>query len=69
MKINLALWDRMLRFFTGVLLLTWAIAGGPWWAYIGIYFLISSGWGYCAIYSFLNIRTARSEDHHLAPPE
>ncbi len=58
MKINLALWDRIVRFGFGCLLTIWASAGGPWWAYIGIYFIISAAWGFCFIYTFFKVRTA-----------
>ena len=69
MKINLALWDRILRFIIGVLFTGWAIAGGPWWAYIGVYSIMTSGWGIDPIYSILRIRTAKIEDRNLVPPE
>ncbi len=57
MKCNLAIWDRGLRFLFGVTLLTYAIAGGPIWAYAGIYFLITASWGLCPLYIWLKIRT------------
>lgn len=62
MKCNLALWDRSLRFAFGVLLVAWAIAGGPGWAYFGIYLLASSGWGYCAFYTFWGTKTLKTEN-------
>lgn len=57
MKCNVALWDRLLRFVLGVILLTYAIAGGPFWAWSGLYFLGTAGWGVCPIYSNIGIRT------------
>jgi hypothetical protein len=54
MKKNVLLWDRIFRFFIGVFTVAWAIAGGPVWAYLGVYFLASGSWGYCAVYSVLN---------------
>lgn len=57
MKCNLASWDRSLRFTFGTLLLTYAIAGGPSWAYVGVYLLLTSAWGLCVVYSFWNIKT------------
>lgn len=54
MKKNVLWWDRLLRFFFGVFWVAWAVAGGPAWAYLGIYFLGSGAWGYCPIYSLLN---------------
>lgn len=54
MKMNVLWWDRLLRFFLGVFMVAWAVAGGPWWAYLGLYALASGAWGYCAIYSLFN---------------
>lgn len=54
MKKNVVLWDRCVRLAVGVFLLTWAVAGGPAWAYLGIYFLASGSWGYCPMYSLFN---------------
>ena len=57
MKINLALWDRILRIVMGTILATWAVAGGPWWSFVGVYLILSSAWGLCPIYGILKIRT------------
>lgn len=54
MKKNVVLWERIVRFVLGVLLVAWAIAGGPGWAYLGVYFLATGSWGYCPVYSLLN---------------
>lgn len=60
MVCNVAIWDRALRFILSVLLLSYAIAGGPSWFYIfGIYGLATAGWGLCPAYSFFRIRTLR----------
>ncbi|MNL10408.1 hypothetical protein D3C87_1312060 [compost metagenome] len=59
MRCNCALWDRILRFIFGVSLTAYAIAGGPFWAYIGIYGLLTSAWGLCPVYAFFRIRTLR----------
>ena len=54
MKKNIRRWDRFLRFFFGVSLIAWAIAGGPGWGYLGLYFLATGSWGYCPVYSLIN---------------
>ncbi len=59
MRCNVALWDRTLRFILGVLLTAYAIAGGPFWAYIGIYGLLTAAWGLCPVYALFSIRTLR----------
>lgn len=59
MKCNLAPWDRILRIIFGVLLTIYAVIGGPFWSYFGIYLIISASWGFCLIYLFFNIKTFR----------
>lgn len=56
----MAAWDRSLRFFIAVLMLSYAVAGGPVWFWIvGLYGLITAGWGLCPLYSFFRLRTLR----------
>ena len=69
MRVNLAFWDRSLRFVFGIFLFAWAIAGGPWWGYIGLYLITTSSWGVCPLYALLKIRTAPAEERPLVPPE
>jgi|GEM_PF-558204 len=69
MKINLAMWDRLLRFILGSLLTAWAIAGGPGWGYMGLYLILTSAWGLDPAYSIFRIRTAKLEDRSLLPPD
>jgi hypothetical protein len=69
MRTNLAFWDRLLRFFLGIFLTAWAVAGGPWWGYIGVYLILTSAWGLCPVYAILKIRTAPAESRNLVPPE
>lgn len=57
MKCNLAVWDRALRFLFGTLFVAYAIAGGPFWAWGGLYLIATSGWGICPLYASLKIRT------------
>lgn len=54
MKKNVLWWDRLLRFILGVFMIAWGVAGGPAWAYLGLYFLATGAWSYCPIYSLLN---------------
>lgn len=56
LKKNVLWWDRVLRFFVGVFLLAWGIAGGPGWTFIGLYVLASGTWGYCPILAVLGVR-------------
>jgi hypothetical protein len=69
MKINLATWDRIFRLIFGMLLVTWAVAGGPGWAYFGVYLIFSGAWGWCGFYSFFKIRSAHFEERKMIPAE
>lgn len=71
MKCNVALFDRILRFFFGTILTTWAFSGGPTWSFFGIYLLFSSGWGFCIIYAILKINTIKelkTGNQLMSPP-
>ncbi|MCB0407299.1 MAG: DUF2892 domain-containing protein [Bdellovibrionales bacterium] len=52
---NVGFLDRSLRFIIGVTLVTWAIAGGPFWTWIGLIPLATASWGLCPLYSALGI--------------
>ena len=56
LKKNVQWWDRIIRFFVGVLMLAWAIAGGPGWTYLGILVLATGTWGYCPVLAMLGVR-------------
>ncbi len=58
MKINMALWDRVLRLLLGVLFVAWAVAGGPWWSFIGLYFLATASWQFCPLYALITRRNS-----------
>lgn len=61
MKKNILGLDRFLRFTLGVFLIAWAVAGGPGWAYAGVYALATGAWGYCGVYSLLNYQPFEDE--------
>lgn len=42
--------------------MTWAFSGGPIWAYMGLYFLFSAGWGFCVFYGIFKSGTLKNED-------
>jgi hypothetical protein len=50
MKKNVHLIDRLLRLVVGVGLVAWAVAGGPFWAYLGVLLLATGAWGVCPMY-------------------
>lgn len=45
--------------FIGFVLLAWAVAGGPWWAYFGLVFQAMAAWRFCPIYAVLRIGTLK----------
>jgi hypothetical protein len=57
MKCNVAVWDRVIRFILGVALLTYAVAGGPFWSWIGLYLIFSAAWGLCFFYAYFKLST------------
>ena len=61
MKINMAVWDRILRLFFGLILVAWGVAGGPWWAYFGLVPLATAAWRFCPVYAVLKLGTLPSE--------
>ncbi|RYZ69805.1 MAG: DUF2892 domain-containing protein [Proteobacteria bacterium] len=60
MRINLAVWDRIIRMLLGTALLGWAIAGGPLWAYFGLVFIGTAAWKFDPIYAIFRFSTLRS---------
>lgn len=65
MRVNLALWDRILRYLIGFIFTAWAVAGGPWWAFSGVYFILSASWGFCIVYGMFKLRTAKIDKRLL----
>jgi hypothetical protein len=54
---NIRLYDRVLRYMLGLVLLTWAMAGGPTWTYVGLYLLYTAAFGSCLVYWVLRINS------------
>ncbi|MES2855256.1 MAG: DUF2892 domain-containing protein [Bdellovibrionota bacterium] len=61
MKINMASWDRILRLILGTLFFAWAVAGGPWWAHLGLVLIATSAWRFCPFYAVLRTGTQTRE--------
>ncbi|MEK7357005.1 MAG: DUF2892 domain-containing protein [Bdellovibrionota bacterium] len=57
MRINMAVWDRVIRLLFGTGLVAWAIAGGPWWAYLGLALLATAAWRFCPVYGIFRLST------------
>ena len=63
------MWDRIIRSIFGILFTIWAIIGGPWWTWVGVYLIASAAWGYCIVYSMIKFRTAKNEVAAVSAPE
>jgi hypothetical protein len=61
MEINVGKIDKILRIVVGVVLLAWALTGGPAWAWIGLLPLITGIFGVCPAYSILGISTCSTK--------
>lgn len=57
---NMAFFERAIRYLVGLLLLTWAFAGGPRWAFLGLIPLWTAAFAYCPIYHLFNIGRVNS---------
>jgi hypothetical protein len=61
MKINMANWDRIAHLVVGALLVAWAVAGGPWWAYFGLGLVAVAAFRFSPIYALLRMGTFRAD--------
>ena len=59
MRINLAVWDRVIRAIIGTALSGWAIAGGPLWAFVGVLIIATAAWRFDPIYALFGFTTVR----------
>jgi len=57
MNSNITTVDRIFRYILGIILLTWALAGGPFWTYGGLYLLITGSFGFCTLYWVFRINS------------
>ncbi|MFW9604992.1 MAG: DUF2892 domain-containing protein [Pseudomonas sp.] len=49
--------DKIARLLVGIALITWAVFGGPIWAWIGVIPLATGLLNWCPIYPLLKINT------------
>ena len=45
--------------------MTYAVAGGPSWSYIGIFGIVTAAWGLCPIYAYFGIRTLKDKQRAI----
>jgi hypothetical protein len=59
MKANVGGIDKVLRIAVGTALITWALLGGPVWAWLGAIPLATGLFNFCGIYTLLGINTCK----------
>lgn len=57
MNQNIKIAERIARYTLGIVLLTWAIAGGPAWTYVGLFLIVTASLGSCPLYWILRINS------------
>lgn len=57
MKKNVGVVDGVVRVGGGAGLLTWALLGGPVWAWLGVVPLLTAAVGFCPLYALLGLNT------------
>ena len=59
MKANVGRTDKVLRIVLGLVLIAWALMGGPLWAWIGVVPLATGLFNFCPLYMLLGFNTCR----------
>ncbi len=59
MKSNVGSVDKWLRIAVGLLLIVWAVTGGPVWAWIGVVPLATGLFNFCPLYSLIGVNTSK----------
>lgn len=57
MSCNVGSIDRIIRILAGLALITWALMGGPVWAWVGVVPLATGVFKLCPAYSLLGLNT------------
>ena len=61
MNNNVGTIDKVLRIVAGLGLISWAVMGGPIWAWIGVVPLATGILGWCPAYTLVGIKTCPTE--------
>ena len=59
MKANVGGFDKWARVGGGVLLIGWALADGPVWAWVGVVPLVTGLFNFCPLYGLLGVNTCK----------
>ncbi|MDT8377181.1 MAG: DUF2892 domain-containing protein [Mariprofundaceae bacterium] len=61
MKANIGSVDKILRLVAGAALITWALMGGPVWAWIGVVPVVTALTNFCPAYAIFGMNTCPSK--------
>lgn len=61
MKPNVGGIDRVIRIVAGLVLIAWALVGGPVWAWIGVVALATGLMNFCPAWSLVGINTCKTK--------
>ena len=59
MKANVGGFDKWARIVVGVLLIGWALADGPVWAWVGVVPLVTGLFNFGPLYGLLGVNTCK----------
>lgn len=59
MKSNVGGVDKWLRIVVGLVLIAWAVTGGPVWAWIGVVPLATGLFNFCPLYKLVGVNTCK----------
>ena len=59
MKANVGGFYKGARIVVGVLLIGWALADGPVWAWVGVVPLVTGLFNFCPLYGLLGVNTCK----------
>jgi hypothetical protein len=62
MKANVGGIDKVLRIAFGAAFITWALLGGPVWAWIGVLPLVTGVMNFCPAYGIFGFNTCKTND-------
>lgn len=61
MKCNVSKFGQIVRLLAGMILVAWAVAGGPAWTWVGLALAATGAWRFCPIFMILGLRSIDSE--------
>lgn len=61
MKCNVSKPGQALRLLAGMVLMAWAVAGGPVWTWVGILIAATGAWRLCPLLLALGVRRFESD--------